>query len=152
MDWHGINGKPTWPQHKSPTTGAPLIVQDNVLSYQDYHATGLGMFDQDQLSDIQTYTGYQHLRADLVGQQTFQAVEMRTIQQLVPEIGYVQMQVQVPQIEYVPVATLQHLAEAQLERSELYVEPPPERRERAQSSTLASRERADSPLEGEKVI
>ena len=145
MDWNGMNGQPVHWQQGSPTTGAPVIMHDNVLNYKDYQAAGLGILGQGR-TEIQGYQGivgqraeiqgYQQLRADLVGQQTYQAVEMRTVQQLVPEIEYVQMQVQVPQIEYVPMpftTTQQFMPEPPPERRERYIpDPPTERRERAQ--------------------
>ena len=124
MAW---NGHTAW-QQGSPSVGAPVIMQDNVLNYKDYQAAGLGMLGQGHGSEL---LGYQQL----ANQQSYQTMEMRTVQQLVPEIEYVQMQVQVPQIEYVPVPipAQQYIPEPPPERRERNIpEPPPVRRERAQ--------------------
>ncbi len=130
-----------------------MIMQDNIMNYKDYHAAGRGILGQSHragdYTSPQTITeahGYQQHRTEIIGQTFEHGVDMRTIQQLVPEIEmrtvrqfvpeieYVQMQIQVPQIEYIPM---------QVPAQQYIPEPPPERRERA---VVERKERIKPPL------
>jgi hypothetical protein len=127
---------------------------DNIVNYQDYNlsSSGLGAVMRQGMhgelqgyqpdhqafqgemaaygiqNDVQTYRGLAHAH-HMQGLQSYQTVEMRTVQQLVPEVEYVAVQVPVSEIEYVAVPIPQ-----QMQQQRMQVERPPSpqnQRERA---------------------